>query len=192
MEQSKSKKSSKKWIYALIGCLLVIVAGVSVVLFLLQGETKVTNSDGSKEVAHSLVCEGNIDEYPFFKHDDSDSKSVKVNALYDGEKLDSISFTYQMTYKGDKKDVKDLKKISDANSGDIEKEFDDSGVNYGAFDIKFTTLENGVQMAMYAKTKELSSSSAKFFLLDSASGQYKVDNLKNIYGTKGLKCVENK
>ena len=193
MEGEKRKKGNNKWVFVLIGSLLLVVAVVLILLFFMQGSSSSSDNGGTSETVESLSCEGEKGDYPFFKHADGvDEKSTKVNATFNNDKLNTISFTYKISYKDKNKDFDEIKKASDDNLFDVTKDFQDNGLSANALGIRFSTVTDGVQMSLYTDAKGLSNVSSKYFLLDSANGSYKINNLKKIYENMGMKCTTNK
>lgn len=187
------KKGNKRWIFVLVGSLLLVTAVVLILLYFMQGSSTTTDNGGTSEVVESLSCEGVKGDYPFFKHVDGvDEKSTKVNAIFNNDKLNTISFTYKITYKDKNKDHKEIKQVSDNNMFDMTEDFQESGLSADALEMRFSTLTNGIQMSLYTDSKGLSNISSKYFLLDSANGSYKINNVKKIYENMGMKCTANK
>lgn len=187
------KKDNKRWIFVLVGSLLLVTAVVLMLFYFMQGSSTSTDNGGTSETVESLSCEGEKVDYPYFKHVDGvDEKSTKVNAIFNNDKLNTISFTYKITYKDKNKNHDELEKVRTNNYFDVTKEFEDSGLTVDALGIRFSTLDDGVQMALYTDSKGLSNLSSKYFLLDSANGNYKINNLKTIYENMGMKCIINK
>ena len=193
MEKNSNEKGNHKWIFVLVGAILLIAAVVLIILFLLQGTSSSTDSGGSSETVESLACEGDKVEYPFFKHVDGvDGKSMKVNATFNNDKLNTISFTYKISYKDKNKDHEEIERTKKDNYFDVTEDFQDSGLSTDALGVRFSTLTDGVQMSLYSDAKGLSNVSSKYFMLDSANGSYKISNVKKIYENLGLKCTTNK
>lgn len=187
------KKDNKRWIFVLVGSLLLVTAVVLILLYFMQGSSTTTDNGGTSEVVESLSCEGTKGDYPFFKHVDGvDEKSTKVNAIFNNDKLNTISFTYKIVYKDKNKDHKEIQQVSDNNMFDMTEDFQKSGLSADALGMRFSTLTDGIQMSLYTDSKGLSNVSSKYFLLDSANGSYKINNVKKIYENMGMKCVANK
>ena len=187
------KKDNKRWIFVLVGSLLLVTAVVLILFYFMQGSSTTTDNGGTSEVVESLSCEGTEGDYPFFKHVDGvDEKSTKVNAIFNNDKLNTISFTYKISYNDKNKEHKEIERVSTDNYIDVTKDFQDSGLNADALGIRFSTLADGVQMSLYTDSKGLSNVSSKYFLLDSANGSYKINNVKKIYENMGMKCTTNK
>ena len=193
MENNTHKEKNYAWLYVLGGSILLIAAVVLILLYFMTGSVTVSDNGGGKETTESLACEGEKTEYPFFKHTEGvDGKSMKVNAVFNDDKLETISFVYKISYKDKNKDPKEIEQTKTSNYFDVTKEFEESGLTVGALGVSFSTVSDGVQMSLYADSKGLSSISSKFLMLDSANGSYRISNLKKIYENLGLKCVVNK
>ena len=187
------KKGNKSWIFVLVGSLLLVTAVVLILFYFMQGSSTTTDNGGTSETVESLSCEGTEGDYPFFKYVDGvDEKSTKVNAIFNNDKLNTISFTYKITYKDKDKDHKEIQQVSDNNMFDMTEDFQESGLSADALGMRFSTLTDGIQMSLYTDSKGLSNVSSKYFLLDSANGSYKINNVKKIYENMGMKCTANK
>ena len=65
---------------------------VLILFYFMQGSSTTTDSGGISETVESLSCEGEKYDYPFFKHMEGvDEKSTKVNAIFNDDKLNTIS-----------------------------------------------------------------------------------------------------
>lgn len=184
MDDSSQKKNSHAWIYVLVGLILVIVAVVAIILFLLQGKTTV-NQGGEVEVTESISCTSDEVVYPFIKHDDAEKRSLKINAIFDNDKLQTVNLTYKMYYDDEAK----IKQRSADNHADLNKSFGEDSLGADYFDAKFSILNDALQLSLYAEAKEIGGVSAKYFLIDGPASGLKKDKITKNYNEKGLDCV---
>lgn len=175
---------SKKWIYFLVGSVCVVLVVVLVILFFLQGDTKITG-EGDVSVVESITCEAEGLWYPYFSYDNSNSKSIKINALFDNrDKLDTISFVYRLGYD----DSSMAEQSSASNHAAMAKWFEEDSLGVDSFEIRYSNMGDAMQMEMYAKAQEINGVTAKYFLLNGSNGSNR-DALTKNYNDKGLNCV---
>ena len=179
----RNNKQNREWIHVLIGIIRIIITVVSVVLFLLQGSTK-TVSTGEVEIAESVTCNGEGIFYPIFKYDNSESKSIKINAMFDGDKFETISLVYKLNYNNSEQ----IKQSTTENHIAMNKSFDADSLSADSFDTHFSNLADAAQMTLYAEAKELNGVTAKYFLLDGVTN-YTKDTMTKKYNSQGLDCV---
>lgn len=185
-EKSKGNDTTKKITYSIMGVLLIVVAAVLVILFLLNGNTTISDSTRTDIVTDSLSCEASGVEYPIFTIDKSDKKNFKINMLFSDKKLDSLSLIYRLYYSNDD----DISNSEVTNHIDMNKSFDDNGLSPDSFGAVYAILDDSMQMTLNASRKQINGSTAKYFLLEDVVN-YSEDNLKNHYESKGFKCKEN-
>ena len=180
--ENKSKKDHG-WIYVLIGLICVIVSIVSIILFLLQGDTK-TTSGGKIEVSETITCEGDGIFYPLFKYDNSKRKTILIKALFNDDKFETINLVYKLDYDN----IEQAKQSNNENHAAMNKSFAADSLSADSFEAHYSDLKDGAQMALYAKAKELNGVTAKYFLLDGVTN-YTKDNLTKKYNDQGLNCI---
>ena len=177
------RKENREWVYVLIGIICIIITVVAIILFLLQGNTK-TVSRGEVEISESVTCEGKGIVYPIFKYDGSKEKSIKINVLFDGEKLEKISLVYQLKYD----DSKQIEQSSAENHAAMNKSFEADSLGADALGVRYSNLSDAMQMTLYAEAKALNGVTAKYFLLDGLNS-YTKENITKKYNNQGLDCV---
>ena len=179
----KNRKSDYRWIYALIVVGCVVVAVVLIILFLLQGNIK-TTSNSEVEVSESVACEGEGIFYPFFRYDNSKNKSIKINVVFNGDKFETINLIYKLDYD----DAEQIEQSNAENHAAMNKSFADDSLGVDSFGAHYSNLDDGAQMTLYAKAKELNGVTAKYFLLDGVTN-YTRETLTKKYNSQGLDCV---
>ena len=90
-------KNKKTWLVA-VGILLILISVISIILFLLNGQTIVTGQNGGITKSASLTCEGSNISYRFLSYDDTKSKNAKITASFNDDRLNAISFAYTLYY----------------------------------------------------------------------------------------------
>lgn len=178
------KKKSTGWL-ATIGISLILTAVVLVLWFLLRGETTVTGGWTESVETVALSCEGNDVNYPIFS---SETKgSVKINAIFGDDKIDTISLIWRAQYENDQARVEGQVKASRA----MEEAFVAVGMAIDSLDAVYSGLDDDVfQMSLYGKHKDLDNRTYKFFMLSElTNGEYSLDMVKRVYKNKSLNCV---
>ena len=181
------KKQGHKWILVLIGIILIVTAFVLLILFLLQGNTKTIGEGGSIETTEAITCEGNNIAYPYFKYDNSKEKSLKINAIFDNNKLETITLTYKLTYD----DAKQAEQSSAENHASLNTQFAEDSLGADALSAHFSLLKNAMQLSLHADAKEVTGITSKYFLMDNDNGNHKKESLTKIFNSKGLDCIIN-
>ncbi len=184
-EKPKKRKKSKTNWPATIGTSLLLTAIVLIICFFLQGETKVTNNDVAVEASKSLACEVEGAQYPFFKYDNATKKTTKVNAIFNGDKLDTISLIQELYYNSSDEIVR-----SEAeNHAALNLKTQGEGLGPDAFGANYAKLSDRLKFSMYAKAEQLKYETVKYFELDWVeSGTYNLPTMEKIYTEKGFDC----
>ena len=184
---NNNSKGTNWQLLSLAGVVLVII-GVLVILFLANGNTTVTNGEGNVEAAQSLVCEGDNISYPFFSYDNSNSKSIKVSAVFYDDKLSEISLVYRLSYDNNAQ----VKESEANNHASLGTRFGEDSLGVDALGVNFSILDKVMQMSLFARANNISSVESKYFLIEDVNGVYKIDNLAKIYTSKGLDCISRR
>lgn len=187
MENGSRKKKDKKWILILLGIICIVIAFVLLIIFLLQGNTKTISEGGSIEPTEAITCTSDEVIYPFFKSNDAKSRSMKINAIFDNDKLDIITLTYKLEYD----DAKQAEQSSAENHASLNTQFAEDSLGADALDTHFSLLKNAMQLSLHADAKEVTGITSKYFLIDNSSGNHKKDSLTKMFNSKGLDCIIN-
>lgn len=188
MESDSHSNKIRGWVLVLLGVILIIVAIVLAILSLLSGNSTGSSTGGIVDTTQSLTCTSEEIAYPPSGQNDSTGKAIKIIATFDDSKLDTISLTYRVAYESE----------SSANQGAtdlriaVNKNFAEDSLGVDSLGITYSTIKNVAQLNLYAKAKEINSTSEKYFMLDGANGSFKQDNLAKIYSDKGFNCTVNK
>lgn len=184
---SHKKKRGQKWVLILIGIICITTAFVLLILFLLQGNTKTISEGSNIETTESITCEGSNTPYPFFKYDDSKSKSIKINAIFNDSKLETISLTYRLGYD----DAKQAEQSSAENHASLNKQFYEDSLGADSLGTHFSVLKKTMQLSLHADATEITGITSKYFLIDNTSDNHKKESLTKIFNSKGLDCIIN-
>ena len=182
MDRQNKTKNGPFWLFV-TGAGLCVLAIILLVIFLLQGETKYSDSEGSTIKTQSITCVGNNITYPF--QTAPGNGTVKIHAILNDDKLKSISLVYELHYS----DPKIVEQETTKLNADMNRAFGENGLGADTLGATYSPLIDSVQMTLYADRKSLNSNSAKFFLLEESSGDYRKDEILQIYGDKNLDCA---
>ncbi len=182
MNNQNESNNKRFWLFV-SGIGLCALAVVFLILFLLQGETKYSDSEGSTIKTQSITCVGNNITYPF--QTAPGNGTVKIHAILNDDKLKSISLVYELHYS----DPKIVEQETTKLNADMNRAFGANGLGADALGATYLSLTDLVQMTLYTERKSLNSNSAKFFLLGESSGNYEKDEILQIYGDKNLDCA---
>lgn len=183
MENSK-KKSRFRIDFVATGVLLIVVAVVCLLISLTNGKTTIVNTYDNAKGRDSVVCESNITTYPLFSYDNSDSKTIKINAVFDSDRLISISLVYKLKYSNQS----EIRKSESVNHGALNISLQNEGFNPDAFEAKYSKLEDGLQLSLFASGDEISSKALKYFMLDGLTPSYTQEDFRDIYVSQGFNC----
>lgn len=174
-----------RWILV-CGIILIIVSIISLVLFFLEGETAIDNGSEDIVKSESLSCINEGTSYPFFTYDETVQKNAKVNAIFQGDKLDSLSLIYVLSYD----DTKKVNSSININQTTMNKLFVEDGLAFDSLGLYFSkTSNNGVQFGLFTRADEINDISAKYFLLDTDEKRLAREELMQNYISKGFNCV---
>lgn len=181
--EEKKKKSVPTWpIVIMIMVALVLVA--TVLIIQMQGTTTTSGSFPEPESTESITCTNDSEVMSIFDASGATSKKTRVVAIFEKGKLDHISVTYSLSYDS----VGAIKDSSNINQNKINLATQNEGLGADIFNLHFSKLSSSLEITMYAEAKDISNVSAKYLMLDQASGSYSETNIKKIYTSQGFKC----
>ena len=183
----EDKKKVKKvgWLVP-TSLVLIFVAIIAIIILLLNGETKITGEFEGQKNTEALICEGEETAYPIFKYDNANSKSLKINAVFEDEKLTSISLIYKLDYDTEE----EMKKSESVNHVAMSDNFADDGMEFDDLNSKYSFLDNSLQFSLYGRGDELNQKSLRYFMLLNIYDKDKLTKEKaaKTYNEKGLDC----
>lgn len=189
MEDGKKKKKTKSKInFATTGILLICAAVICLLISLMYGKTTVTNIYGDEEERENLICESHITAYPLFSYDNSDSKTLKINVIFEADKIASISLIYKLNYNNEA----ETKKSESVNHGSLNTLSQNEGLGPDAFEAKYSKLSDGLQLSLFASGEEITTKALKYFMLEGLTPSYTKEGVKEIYASQGLNCEVKK
>lgn len=132
----------------------------------------------------SMTCTSDDLNYPFFVFDDSNKKSMKVVATFNGDNMRSIALSHLLYY-GDE----DLVRQSETeNHANMNISFAKDGMRADALGANYAKLTDALEFSLYALYDDVTDVAEKFFLLDGVGG-HSYDELKRAYESLGMTCV---
>lgn len=160
-KESRNKKLNKSW-WSLIAFIVVLILMIVVLWVLAKGNT-ITIGDWSGEFnPESLTCNGKNIDYPFYTSDASTSNSIEIKALFEKDKIATISLILKANYEN----ANNAKKYSDAHEGDINISYSKNSLKPYSFNATFTSYDKTNQMTLYAENNNLNNTTVKYFLLN--------------------------
>lgn len=181
--KGKSEKKDYAWVYVLLGMVCIIILIIVWLLYLLQGDTR-TTSESEVIRSEAIACDGEGMLYPFFDYDGSNSKMVKINAVFNDDELDTIALTVKLYYD----DAGQIERSNTNNHAAMNKSFASDALGADSLDAHYSNLQDAMQMTLYARAKDLNGVTSKYFLADGISN-YSKDALTRYYNDRGLNCV---
>lgn len=182
-----NKKERSSW-FATIGIVLFLFAGIFLAWYLSVGEIVITNSRGDVERAHMLSCESEMVSYPFFTYDKAEGRLLKIDAIFENDKLARISLYYKLDYN----DASQIQESEVNNHIAMNNAFKEDGLVVDSFGANYSKFFDGLQLSLYAESKDLNGVKEKYFLLDGLSGNYWLDEVKQQMNKMGFDCIEKK
>jgi len=169
----------------IVSMLLICVAAVCILMFFMQGQTTISSGHDGTEVQERLACEAHTIAYPLFDYDNSDNKSIKINAVFVDDELNSISLIYKLYY-GSSEEVNKSESVNHAALNIISQS---EGLGPDVFEATYSKLRDGLQLSLYASKSEINDKTLKYFMLEDLDGiSYSREKIMDVYANKGLKC----
>lgn len=186
-DTKKTKKRIGSEVFVAAGMFLVIVAVVLLLAFFLRGQTTVSGENPDVKSTISLNCVSNDYKYDFFPYDNSDNKNLKIDIIFENEKVSSASLVYMLYYQ----DVESITESDAENHASMNINFSKDGLEADALNANFSKLSDGLKMSLYANIEDINDVTSKYFLLDYFDNGYTIKNIQRVYESKGLICKSN-
>lgn len=186
-KKSKEKKNHK--ILKLGGFLLALAIIIIVIIWLLHGKTTTTGQYPENVRNESLSCIDTAKKYDPAGPIDSDTKSLKINAIFRGsETLKEISLVYTLEYASEK-EAYEHEAISHAH---FNKSLGASSYPISKFSNKYARYDNKLIISLTANLNEIDSVSAPYFLIsldeDREVAVKSIDEYQSMYEAQGFIC----
>lgn len=175
--------------FAVIGIILILIAGMFLLWFFLRGEVRVSGGYPDDEISRSILCKIENLEYPFGDltgYARPKDSSIDVNAIFNNEQIKTVSLVYKMNFANSE----NVAGIKSGLSFSVKKNMSLDGLDSSKLGVDFISYDDVVRMNMYANVEELEDADArKYFLIDEAPLNEKsyVEN----YEKQGFRCIEN-
>lgn len=177
----KRKKIDKNWCMLIVVFLIVII--ISILLILSMGGSITTTGEWSEKTSESLSCKATNINYEFFGKDTAtSSNNVKVNAIFNNNKIISINLVRKMTYV----DPETAKIWSDSHEFYMNRSFGENNLGAYALNANYNVDESTAQMSIYAANGDINDNTIRYFMLDSLPKD--IDEYKKGYSGKGFTC----
>ena len=184
MKQKSKNKSLIRWGLPL-SFVLMIIAVILLLIFFMQGETKIVGNYPENITSELLTCVKQNNNYPFFKYRNSNSEETKISAVFANKKIDSISLIHTIDYSNHQ----DAETSKASNMASMNKSFGQE-FGPGAFNARYIVNGNSMQMNLYAKSNEIRGSALKYFLAESYPAT--MSDYEQNYLSQGFNCEKNK
>ena len=179
-------KSKKTWLIT-AGILLILISVISIILFLLNGQTVVTGQNGGITRSTSLTCEGDNIPYHFLSYDNAKSKNAKITASFNDDKLNAISFAYTLYYD----DLKTIENSKTINSAELNIFYGKDGLPANSFSKSLYSDDEKVVISLYANASDFDNKASRYFIADGLDKNSNANAFLQTYKSQGVKCENN-
>ena len=165
----------------------IFLVGVGLFVWVLTNENRQEidlGTEGAGGVKNkSLTCKSDSLAYPFFEHDESTSKMLKIVAPMNGERLHAISLQYMLYY-----DNNELIERSESdNHAAMNLDFANNGLQSDALSANYAKLSDGLRFSLYQTMEQMQEMEKQYFLLEK-NEVYDIDKLNQTYSALGMNC----
>lgn len=186
---TEEKTNSKKWcgVAAIILIIIAISAIVYWIYIPMKGDEKKISYDQDETSLPFLYCIARTTDDMFFDFSGANNVSQTVKAVFDGDKMDAISYTADVSYDNNET----AEKQGSSYHHNYYKYTTGRDENFKGISYHFAVIDNRAKVDLYAEASKLNQFNAKLFSLDSKSDgsfNYSDDNLKALYENKGYTC----
>lgn len=178
----KLRRADSVKTFCIISLFTVVI--VCVLLYLTEDHVVVNDNHPESQKNVSLRCSANNLDYPFFRYDESISKTTDIDVIFHDSIVGSISIKHTLYYDSIEESIG-----SEAqNHASMGIHFAEDGLGTDPFSAHYSKQENGMSMTLYAKGIELNSVSIKYFLADSLEAKSSPEDFLNKYKLQGFAC----
>lgn len=184
----KETHKLKKYL-PIVAVVLVVTIVVTICILKMRGNTTTSGGFPDPESTKSLSCTSKDFDYKFFTVDGSKKKETTMRATFSGEKLNVISFIYDLYYNSKEEIIN-----SEAyNHAAMNISFSKSGLQPDAFGAIYKQLVSDTEnmllsTSMTAYADQIGDSGAKYFLLEDLEGNFTLDKVRQTYRNAGFTC----
>lgn len=185
---SRHKKAHRQKTTEIIaGCLLITIAIILIIIFFLRGNTTIVNNKMETTKSTALACSSTIVKYPFFTHDNANSRELNIKLLFSNEDLRSVALDYSLFYNNET-----MATASEAhNHAAMNISYGTNGLGPDALNVKYTILDDRLRTNLFANASDIDIVSARYFLIntETAGGLPKtLTDYQQNYTRQGLDC----
>ena len=183
----KHNKSNLK-LYAIIGTMIiVIVIAIIILSFLLKSKTT-TNKENITSIKNDFLrCEATDIDYPIFTYYNSNGKTLKIDLIFNDDKLKTIALEYTLDYSD-----RSIVATSEAhNRAAMNISFGKNNLDTDEFNAKYTKLDNALRMNLYANDSDIDYITTPYFMINADGSELPktlIEYQLN-YEQQGLSCT---
>lgn len=184
---SSSKRAKQVW--SLVAVIIVVVA-VIVALVLIGNlvfknqEQRISSNEG-QTVVRSMDCVAKQPQDAFFQDELATEAEHEIKVTYRNNDANKISYVYDGEY-ATFNDAEDAEAKLHADYNIYMKDLADS------FSPNFSVIEDELKVSLFADAYDLGSATARMFFITPEEFEnmedYNIDDLKQIYESKGFQC----
>lgn len=183
------KKKNRKAVWLTIfGIILVIISIISIILFLLHGQTTVTGQNSETVISsESITCSGENIPYQFLSYDNATKKTAKVTTSFNNNEFNAISLSYTLYYN----DTKSIESSKTINSAELNIFYGKDGLPSNSFSKSFYSDNEKVVISLYADTADFNDKTSKYFIADGLGKNSSPESFIKTYEAQGFRCEKN-
>lgn len=174
-------KKKKNWIIPALGTIIIVLITS---MFLLGGSTTTTKNEQPTEKSDSISCEVSNLSYPIFTYNDSTRQETRINAIYNNDRMQSISLIHTMYYDN----ARSITTSEAKNHAAMGLSYSSDGLRADAYNTLYTKLSDSMRMTLYASGQDINSVAAKYFMISSDPTTTTLEELQNNYIKQGFDC----
>lgn len=183
-----NKKNRKAVWSTIFGIILVIISIISIILFLLHGQTTVTGQNSETVISsESITCSGENIPYQFLSYDNATKKTAKVTTSFNNNKFNAISLSYTLYYN----DTKSIESSKTINSAELNIFYGKDGLPSNSFSKSLYSDNEKVVISLYADTADFNDKTSKYFIADGLGKNSNPESFIKTYEAQGFKCENN-
>ena len=182
-------KKTIKIVSIILTITAIIIAAMVILLYFLRGNTTTITNEVEPFSNDSLSCTSAQITYPFFKNNNAEAQTTRIDLIFANNKLSTIALSYILYY-----DNKNTVIASEAiNHANMNHSFYDNHLGSDAFNAKYTKMSDSLRFNLYAHDSDINPASAKYFLINLTNVQTMPTTLTDyqiMYEEQGMTCVK--